>query len=181
MIFYEPCFNRAFLYLINLIYDACVFSKSKKGSENMTDKQRKFADEYLIDCNATRAYKTAYPNIKSDKAASASATRLLGNVKVKSYIEKRLEQISNEKTADAQEVMEYLTSVLRGESHSTICVTEGTGEGCTKARLLEKPPDERERLKAAELLGKRFGLYTDKVDVSNAVPVVISGEDEIAE
>lgn len=149
-----------------------------KGSENMTDKQRKFAEEYLIDCNATQAAIRAGYN---EKTAYSQGQRMLKNVEVKSYIEKRLEQISNEKTADAQEVMEYLTSVLRGESHSTICVTEGTGEGCTKARLLEKPPDERERLKAAELLGKRFGLYTDKVDVSNAVPVVISGEDEIAE
>lgn len=149
-----------------------------KGSENMTDKQRKFAEEYLIDCNATQAAIRAGYN---EKTAYSQGQRMLKNVEVKSYIEKRLEQISNEKTADAQEVMEYLTSVLRGESHSTICVTEGTGEGCTKARLLEKPPDERERLKAAELLGKRFGLYTDKVDVSNAVPVVISGEDKIAE
>ena len=144
----------------------------------MTDKQRKFAEEYLIDCNATQAAIRAGYN---EKTAYSQGQRMLKNVEVKSYIEKRLEQISNEKTADAQEVMEYLTSVLRGESHSTICVTEGTGEGCTKARLLEKPPDERERLKAAELLGKRFGLYTDKIDVSNVVPVVISGEDEIAE
>lgn len=145
----------------------------------MTEKQRRFADEYLIDCNGTRAYKSAYPRVKSDDAASAAAARLLGNVKVKSYIEEQLKKISSAKTADAKEVMEYLTSVLRGKSKSTVCVTVGTGEGCSKAQLVEKPPDEKERLKAAELLGKRYGLYTDKVDVGGTVPVVISGEDEL--
>lgn len=144
----------------------------------MTNKQRKFAEEYVIDCNITQAaIRAGY----SEKTAYSIGSENLKKPEVKSYINELLEKIKSEKTADAQEVMEYLTSVLRGESHSTICVTEGTGEGCTKARLLEKPPDERERLKAAELLGKRFGLYTDKIDVSNAVPVVISGEDEIAE
>lgn len=147
----------------------------------MTEKQRRFADEYLIDCNATRAYKAAYPRVKSDDVASAAAARLLGNVKVKSYIEEQLAKISSAKTADAKEVMEYLTSVLRGESHSTVCVTVGTGEGCSEAQLVEKPPDEKERLKAAELLGKRYGLYTDKIDVGGTIPVVISGEDELKE
>lgn len=76
-----------------------------------------------------------------------------------------MEEIHNEKTADAQEVIEYLTSVLRGESSSTEIVVEGTGDGCSEARTIEKAPSEKERLKAAELLGKRYGLYTDKVDL----------------
>lgn len=147
----------------------------------MTEKQRKFADEYLIDCNATRAYKAAYPNIKNDGVARKAGSRLLTYVDVKSYIETQLEKISSAKTADAQEVMEYLTSVLRGESQSTICVTVGTGEGCSEAQLIEKPPDERERLKAAELLGKRYGLYTDKIDMGSVTQVVISGENELEE
>lgn len=145
----------------------------------MTDKQRKFADEYLIDLNGARAYKVAYPHVKNDNVAAASASRLLRNAKIKSYIEAQLEKISSAKTADAKEIMEYLTSVMRSESRSTVCVTVGTGEGCSEARLIEKPPDEKERLKAAELLGKRYGLYTEKMDISGAVPVVISGEDEL--
>lgn len=145
----------------------------------MTEKQRRFADEYLIDMNGTRAYKVAYPHVKNDNVAAANANRLLRNAKIKSYIEAQLEKISSAKTADAKEVMEYLTSVLRGKSKSTVCVTVGTGEGCSEAQLVEKPPDEKERLKAAELLGKRYGLYTDKVDVGGTVPVVISGEDEL--
>ena len=130
----------------------------------MTEKQKLFADEYLIDCNATRAYKAVYRSIKSDEVARKAGSRLLTNVDVKKYITNRMEEIHNEKTADAQEVIEYLTSVLRGESSSTEIEVEGTGDGCSEARTLEKAPSEKARLTAAELLGKRYGLYTDKVD-----------------
>ena len=147
----------------------------------MTDKQRKFAVEYLVDCNATRAYKAAYPRVKNDVVAATNGGRLLRNAEIKAYIEKKLEEISSAKTADAKEVMEYLTSVMRGDSESTICVVENTGNGYSKAKLIPKPPDEKERLKAAELIGKRFGLYTDKLDVESAVPIVITGEDALAE
>lgn len=130
----------------------------------MTEKQKIFADEYLIDLNATRAYKVAYQNVKNDAVAAAAAARLLRNVKVKNYIAGQMEKIHNEKTADAQEVIEYLTSVLRGESTAQEIVVEGTGDGCSEARTMEKSPSEKERLKAAELLGKRYSLFTDKVE-----------------
>ncbi|MCH5212254.1 MAG: terminase small subunit [Oscillospiraceae bacterium] len=139
----------------------------------MTDKQKKFVDEYLIDCNATRAYKAAYPNVKRDEVARANASRLLTNANVKAYIDEQLEKMHNEKTADAKEVMEYLTSVLRGQSEAEIVVVEGEGEGTSKARKMKKAPDERERLKAAELLGKRFGLFTEKFDMNVSAPVQI--------
>lgn len=139
----------------------------------MTEKQRKFADEYLIDCNGTRAYKAAYPNVKKDSTAAAAATRMLKNVKVAAYVEEKLAEISSHKTADAQEVMEYLTSVLRGESEAEVVVVEGYGEGCSEAKRIKKNPDERERLKAAELLGKRFGLFTEKVNLEGTAKVVI--------
>lgn len=131
----------------------------------MTEKQKRFCDEYLIDLNATRAYRAVYRSIKSDEVARKAGSRLLTNVDVKKYITNRMEEIHNEKTADAQEVIEYLTSVLRGESSSTEIVVEGTGDGCSEARTIEKAPSEKERLKAAELLGKRYGLYTDKIDL----------------
>ena len=95
----------------------------------MTDKQRKFADEYLIDCNATRAYKAAYPHVKNDQVAKVNGSRLLTNANLKAYIDERLDEISSEKIADAAEVMQYLTSVLRGESTAEIVVVEGVGDG----------------------------------------------------
>ena len=130
----------------------------------MTENQKRFCDEYLIDCNATRAYKTGYKNIKNDGVARRNGSRLLTNADIKKYIDTRMEELRNEKTADAQEVIEYLSAVLRGESTAQEIVVEGTGDGCSEARTMEKSPSEKERLKAAELLGKRYALFTDKVE-----------------
>lgn len=132
----------------------------------MTEKQKIFVDEYLIDLNATRAYRVAYPSVKKDEAARANASRLLTNANVKKYISDQLEKIHNQKTADAQEVIEYLTSVLRGESTSQEIVVEGIGDGMSEARIMEKGPSEKDRLRAAELLGKRYSLFTNKIEVS---------------
>ena len=147
----------------------------------MTEKQKRFCDEYLIDCNATRAYKTVYKNVKNDVVAATNGGRLLRNAEVQKYIAEQMEKIHNEKTADAQEVIEYLTSVLRGESTAQEIVVEGTGDGCSEARTMEKSPSEKERLKAAELLGKRYSLFTDKVetDVDMDLNITIDyGEDD---
>ncbi len=142
----------------------------------MTEKQKRFADEYIIDLNGTRAYKAAYPTVKSDEAAATAAGRLLRNVQVKSYIDERLEAARTTKTAEASEVMEYLTAVMRGETQAEVVVTEFIGDGCSEARNIKKAPDEKERLKAAELLGKRYGLFTDKVDMNAPVTIVIKDD-----
>ena len=139
----------------------------------MTDNQKIFADEYLIDCNATRAYKAAYPSVKKDSVASVNASKLLRNAKVKAYIDEQLAKLHDKKTADAKEVMEYLTSVMRGESSAEIVVVEGIGDGASEARRMIKAPDEKERLKAAELLGKRYGLFREKLDVTGSSSVTI--------
>lgn len=143
----------------------------------MTDRQKKFCDEYLIDCNGRRAYKAAYPNVKKDAVADANASRLLSNTKVKKYIDEQLSKIHSNKIADAQEVMEYLTSVIRGESSSSVLAFCGDG----RQRVIKKHPDEKERMKAAELIGKRYGLFTDKVEMGGAVPVIIVGDDQLEE
>lgn len=140
----------------------------------MTEKQKRFCDEYLIDCNATRAYKAVYKNIKNDGVARRNGSRLLTNADIKKYIDTRMEELHNEKTADAQEVIEYLTSVLRGESTAQEIVVVGTGDGCSKAKTVEKAPSEKERLKAAELLGKRYALFTDRVDMDTDMDLNIT-------
>lgn len=142
-------------------------------AEKLTAKQRKFADEYIIDCNATRAYLAAYPHVKNDAVAAQLGWRLLRNAKVKKYIEEKLTEISNAKIADAKEVMEYLTSVMRGDSLASVVAVEGIGDGFSSAKIIEKPPDEKERLKAAELLGKRYSLFTEKVEVDGSPQVII--------
>lgn len=142
----------------------------------MTNKQKRFADEYLIDCNAKQAaIRAGY----SEKTAKEQGARLLTNANVKAYIDEQLAALSDETIANAEEIMRYLTSVLRGNSSAEVVVVEGQGEGISSARRLTKAPDEKERLKAAELLGKRFGMFTDKVNVDGVVPIIISGEDKL--
>lgn len=142
----------------------------------MTEKQKRFADEYLIDLNGTRAYKVAYPSVKKDQVAATNAGRLLRNAEVKTYIDEQLEKIHNEKTADAQEVLEYLTAVMRNEQTEEVVVVEGTGDGCSEARTMEKDTSIKDRVKAAELLGKRYSLFTDKMELATGDIVLKIGE-----
>lgn len=90
-----------------------------------------------------------------------------------------MERMQSKKIASAEEVIQYLTSVMRKETTAEVVVVEGIGDGCSSARLIQKAPDERERLKAAELLGKRYAIFSDKLNVDGALPVVISGADEL--
>ena len=127
----------------------------------LTDKQKRFCDEYLIDLNATQAaIRAGY----SKKTANRIGTENLSKPVIKEYIAERMAEKESELIADQDEVLKYLTSVMRGESESEIVVVEGVGDGCSSARAMQKAPDEKERLKAAELLGKRYGLYTEKVE-----------------
>lgn len=134
----------------------------------MTEKQKKFADEYLVDLNGTRAYKAAYPSVKSDNTAGANAARLLRNDSVRTYLNERLEQLHSERTADIQEILEYLTAVMRGEEKEEKIAANALGE--MEAYNVR---NQANQLKAAELLGKRFGLFTDKVNVSGSGVVQI--------
>lgn len=141
----------------------------------MTEKQKLFCDEYLIDLNGTRAYRTVYKTIKNDNVAGVRANKLLKQKDIAEYINKRLEEIHNENTANIQEVMEYLTSVMRGTSKANVLALAGDGH----QEVIAKPPDEKERLKAAELLGKRFGMFKDNVDItSNGKTVIVDDIDE---
>lgn len=130
----------------------------------LTNKQMIFANEYLIDLNATRAYKKAYPNVKKDSVAAANGNRLLRNAKVKNYIDEQLKKIEDESIADATEVMKYLTAVMRNELTEEVVVVEGEGEGCSSARIVKKDISAKDRNKAAELLGKRYRLFVEKVE-----------------
>ena len=127
----------------------------------MTAKQKRFCDEYLIDLNATQAaIRAGY----SEKNARNIASENLAKPNIREYIDERMAEKEKELIADQNEVLKYLTSVLRGESQSTEIVVEGVGEGCSEARTIQKEPSENDRLTAAELLGKRYGLYTDRVE-----------------
>lgn len=138
----------------------------------MTPRQQKFCDEYLISGNATEAaIKAGY----SRKTAKSIGQRLLTFVDLKQYIDAELEKLHSAKIADAEEVMKYLTSVMRGEH--TEQVLKLVGEGVQTVTDIDV--SAKERLKAAELIGKRYGLFTEKVGLEGAVPVIITGDDQL--
>lgn len=141
----------------------------------LNEKQRQFYKEYIVDANATQsAIRAGY----SKKTAYSQGQRLLKHVEGQKYLQELMDEKESRLIASQDEVLKYLTSVLRGESESTEIVVEGTGDGCSEARTITKNPSEKDRLKAAELLGKRYGLYTDKVEADIVLPV-FGGEDEL--
>ncbi|MGG7176210.1 terminase small subunit [Clostridium paraputrificum] len=134
----------------------------------LTNKQRIFANEYLVDLNATRAYKKAYPSIKKESTARTNGSRLLTNANIKNYIDEQLKKVEDESIADATEVMKYLTKVMRNETIEEVVIAcEG---GYAK---VNKTPYEKDRTKAAELLGKRYRLFTEKLEIEGSIPVQI--------
>lgn len=131
----------------------------------MTEKQKRFCTEYLIDCNATQAaIRAGY----SKKTAYSVGQRMLKNVEVKKYIDEQFEKLKNDNIADTQEIMEYLTSVMRGEQKEQVALMY-YGEQI----LEEKSASIKERLKAAELLGKRYGLFAEKLEVESSAMIQI--------
>lgn len=137
----------------------------------LTAKQKIFCDEYIISLNATQAaIKAGY----AQKTAYAIGAENLRKPKIQDYISERMKQKESSLIATQDEVLQYLTSVLRGESQTIDTVLVGIGEGCQEVQEVEKKPSEKDRLKAAELLGKRYGLYTDKVSADVDMSLDIS-------
>lgn len=159
----------------------------------LTEKQRRFCDEYLIDLNATQAaIRAGY----SPKTAAAIAAENLTKPKVAENIKKRMNEKEDALIAKQDEVLKYLTAVMRREMKEFVvvtCMEEKTevipGEGGSKPtrrttkkeepKVVEIPARLCDANKAAELLGKRYGLFTDRVDVSGSLPVILAGEDAL--
>ena len=120
-----------------------------------------FADEYIISLNATQSYLKAYPNVTEDTART-NGCKLLANANIKKYIDKRLASKEDERIMKQDEILRLLTSIARGEQ------TEQTlkGEGNGFQILVDKDISAKDRLKALELLGKRYGTFAEKIDVS---------------
>lgn len=138
-------------------------------------RQQRFADEYVICGNATDA---AIAAGYSEKYAGQNADKLLKNTKISSYIESRLNEIQSPKIADQQEVMEFLTALMRGEVEETVPLMQKKG-GQILARTI---PSAQTRKGAAEQIGKRYAMWTEKqeVDIKGAVQFVddIGGDED---
>lgn len=133
----------------------------------LNDKQQRFANEYLVDLNATQAaIRAGY----AERTAYSQGQRLLKHVEVKSYIESAMKQKNKETIAKQDEVLEMLTAILRGEQKAS--TLRGVGQGAQT--IDEMPPSMNERIKAAELLGKRYGIWQENkvIDVTSSVTFV---------
>ena len=144
----------------------------------MNEKQKNFAQEYIKDKNATQAaIRAGY----SEKTAYSIGQRLLKNVEIKNYINDLLDEVRKENILSAIEIEEFLSLAIKGNIKEEVVVVEGTGDGCSDARIIKKQIGLKDRIKAAELLGKRYRLFTDKVEFEGVLPVMIVGEDELEE
>jgi len=135
-------------------------------------RQQDFADYFIELGNAEEAalragYSKAY--------ARGQSYKLLANVGIKTYIENRMEELKSERVANQQEVLEYLSSIMRGEQQEE--VLRGIGEGAQTIDDIDV--SAKDRIKAAELLGRRYGMWTDKLKHEGAIPIII--EDDVSE
>ena len=138
-------------------------------SKKLTIKQKKFADEYIISGNASEAaLKAGYKNEVSGRENLQKPT-------VKSYIEERMKELDEESIADQKEVLQYLTRVMRGKETEEVLASVGNFE----QEIKNISVGAKDRIKAAELIGKRYSLWTDRVEVDSDLTIVF--EDDYGE
>ena len=127
----------------------------------MTEKQKRFADYYIETGIGSEAYRKAYKSCKKEETARVNASRLLTNANIRAYIDTEISKKDSRRIAKQEEVLEYLTRVMRGEINEEVVVVVGRGDGISSASNIEKQVAAKEQLKAAELLGKRYGIFTE--------------------
>jgi phage terminase small subunit len=131
----------------------------------LTEKQKRFADYYIETGNATEsAVKAGY----SRKTAKEIASENLTKPNIKEYIDSRLKELDNKRIMNAEEVMQLLTSIARNEIQEDVVVF---GEGGSD--IATKGMSAKDRLKALELIGKRYTLWTDKTQLEGTIGVTI--------
>ena len=126
----------------------------------LTEKQKRFIDYYIETGNATEAARRA--------GYSEKTAKQIGNenlTKLDYFIKKRLKKLEDERIAKADEVLQYLTAVMRGEEKEKFIIFNDDGEKVE----VDAPPKIKERTKAAELLGKRYTLFADKLDIEGTI------------
>lgn len=121
--------------------------------KNLTVKQQKFADLYIETGNATQSYIDAEYKATTREIAEANARKLLGNYSVQNYIKSKMEQIQQNTIASQEEVLEYLTKVMRGQEKDKFGLDASL----------------QDRTKCAELLGKRYGAFKEKIEYSGNI------------
>ncbi len=141
-----------------------------KEMAKLTEKQRRFCDEYIRLGETTQAAINAG---YSTKTAYAIGNENLSKPSIKSYIDKRLDELKKESIAEQDEVLQYLTSVMRGQVTDEQLLVVGSGDFTSSVEKHERKSDTMARTKAAELLGKRYAMWTEKQQVENITPVFV--------
>ena len=135
----------------------------------LNERQRKFADYYIETLNAERsAIRAGY----SERTARGHAHKMLQNVAIKKYIDESMEKHQEKRIADQEEILLFLSDVIRGKATGKDKL--GLGQGAEK--VIDRKPNLQERIRAAEQLGKRYAMWTDKVDQTNTNIEINVGE-----
>lgn len=141
-------------------------------------RQKAFCEYYVACGNATDAA------IKAGYSKSYARDRihiLMKSIGISRYIDELMQKVQSERIASAEEVLQNLTAMMRGEIQEEVVIVEGKGDGISIASIIKKQVSAKERIKAAELLGKRHALFTDKTKIEGTLPVMIVGEDDLDE
>lgn len=130
----------------------------------LTDKQKRFCEEYIVDCNATQAYiRAGY----SPKGANKLSARMMAKDGIQRYIQKLMGNKQKDTIMAQDEVLERLTSIARGEKQKKTIMVDGNSLD------VEEIPETKEQIKCLELLGKRYGSFEEKLNISGDIGVTI--------
>lgn len=148
----------------------------------LTIKQKQVADDFIITGNRTKSYLKFYKNVKNRETAAAAASRLFSTPEVKEYIESKMKELDEELIADQREILRGLTRQFRREEidYQVVMIKKpsfddnGNFLGIEeKPEVIKLPTQNKDSIKAGELLGKRLGMWTDKLELESASQVVI--------
>ncbi|MEX6341450.1 terminase small subunit [Staphylococcus arlettae] len=129
----------------------------------MNERQKRFADEYIRTANAHQsAIRAGY----SEVYARTNSYKLLENKGIKAYCEARFKELEKQSIAEQDEVLQYLTAVMRGEQQDEENIVVSKGDFVSDVEKHSKRADTAQRTKAAELLGKRYAIFTDKQEIT---------------
>ncbi|TPR21487.1 terminase small subunit [Apilactobacillus timberlakei] len=130
-------------------------------------REERFILEYIKNQNGEQAAINAGYSAKS---ARSQASKLLSKQHIKASIEKRMQEIKDASIVSEQEVMSYLSSILRGNEKETLLSTKG--------EKVTVPVSAKDRLKSAELIGKYYAMWTDKKDIQATIePQIVDDVD----
>ena len=138
--------------------------------KKLTARQQKFADYYIECGNASEAAKRAG---YKGKYSATNTDKLLNNTNVKAYINEQMDKLQKDSIASADEVLQYLTRVMRNEEIEEVVAVESVGRGMTEAVKVTKHVSVKDRNKAAELLAKRYGLNIVNIQSDNQLDINI--------